>query len=86
MELLPASAAAVSALRRRMAGEPRGQELLTVPALKKLEGPLGVSGLPVRLGLGTHPPVEPWSSLSLYFLQCPVQMESLALPVLSLQM
>lgn len=58
----------------------------TVPALKKLEGPMGVSGLQVRLGLQTHPPVEPWSLLSLYLLQCPVQVEGLALPVLGLQM
>lgn len=58
----------------------------TVPALKKLEGPMGVPGLQVRLELGTHAPVEPWSLLSLYLLQCPVQMEGLALPGLSLQM
>lgn len=57
-----------------------------MPALKKLEGPMGVSGLQVRLGLQTHPPVEPWSLLSLYLLQCPVQVEGLALSVLSLQM
>lgn len=44
----------------------------TVPALQKLEGPVGVSGLQVRLGLVTHPPVEPWSLLNLYFLLCPV--------------
>lgn len=39
-----------------------------------------------EVGAVTHPPVEPWSLLNLYFLLCPVYMEGLALPVLSLQM